>query len=122
MLSSEEEEDQKLETSFRSVLKEEQEADMSMTQGHGESAPEMPPHQYMEVEVEQRLEETWACMAEEFHWSIIVNNLFPKGMATDMALHEWYARNFGKAVPPEPPAGGGSKGKVWDEEDEDYPC
>ncbi|KIN96890.1 hypothetical protein M404DRAFT_32851 [Pisolithus tinctorius Marx 270] len=117
MLSLEEEDNHQSDTLFRSVLKEEQEANqtnvMSMTVGHGESILEMPSWQYTKGEVEWKLEEQRVQMAEEVCQAMHTTT-------SDPFPQDWYARNFGKAVPPEPPVGGGSKGKAWYNDDEDY--
>ncbi|KAI5998501.1 hypothetical protein F5J12DRAFT_895431 [Pisolithus orientalis] len=47
-------------------------------------------------------------------------NEFPHGLPTDKALHNWYAANFGKIVPPEFPLGGNSKGKDAKQEADKY--
>ncbi|KIO09001.1 hypothetical protein M404DRAFT_22226 [Pisolithus tinctorius Marx 270] len=108
-----------------SILKEEQEKaeipEMSMMQGHGESAPEMPQRIFTESELRQQLEEQRQRLAEEARRMVAeAGDPFPRGVPTQGMLRDWYARNFGKDVPPEPYPDSGSKGKSRADDDDDY--
>ncbi|KIN98058.1 hypothetical protein M404DRAFT_31615 [Pisolithus tinctorius Marx 270] len=83
----------------------------------------MPSWNYTEEEVRQRLEEQQAGMVEEICWAMhaTTSDPFPLGTPTNQALRDWYARHFGKAVPPELPIEGSSKGKAqYDNDDDTY--
>ncbi|KIN93490.1 hypothetical protein M404DRAFT_36044 [Pisolithus tinctorius Marx 270] len=63
---------------------------MSMTQGHRESALEMPPKMYTKEELRQKVEDQQLFMAEEAYCLICENvDPFPS-RHTPRAIHWWW--------------------------------